>query len=38
MLAGGEVQFLETLEPADEWEARKALLRGVVPAALVDLA
>ena len=27
-LAGGEVQFLETLEPAAEWEARKKLLRG----------
>ena len=32
MLAGGEVQFLETLDPATEWEARKALLRGDAPA------
>jgi ATP-dependent Lhr-like helicase len=38
LLAGGEVQFLETLEPAQQWQARKALLRGVVPASLVDLA
>jgi ATP-dependent Lhr-like helicase len=28
VLAGGEVQFFETLDPASEWEARKALLRG----------
>jgi ATP-dependent Lhr-like helicase len=28
MLAGGETQFLETLEPGGEWQARKALLRG----------
>ena len=27
LLAGGEVQFLETLDAATEWEARKALLR-----------
>jgi len=27
-LAGGDVQFLEKLEPHLEWEARKALLRG----------
>ena len=27
-LAGGEVQFIETLDPAAEWLARKALLRG----------
>ncbi len=27
-LAGGDVQFLEKLEPRVEWEARKALLRG----------
>ncbi len=31
-LAGGEVQFIETLDPAGEWEARKALLRAVQPA------
>lgn len=28
MLAGGETQFIETLEPGMEWQARKALLRG----------
>jgi ATP-dependent Lhr-like helicase len=28
LLAGGEVQFLEKLSAADEWAARKALLRG----------
>jgi ATP-dependent Lhr-like helicase len=28
LLAGGEVQFLETLPQAEEWAARKALLRG----------
>jgi ATP-dependent Lhr-like helicase len=28
-LAGGEVQFLETLDPATEWEARNALLRRI---------
>jgi ATP-dependent Lhr-like helicase len=38
LLAGGQVTFFETLEPATQWEARKALLRGVVPASLVDLA
>ena len=37
-LAGGEVQFVETLDPASQWEARKALLRGAVPAALSALA
>jgi len=30
-LAGGEVQFLETLDAASEWQARKTLLRGPVP-------
>jgi ATP-dependent Lhr-like helicase len=38
LLAGGEVQFLETLDAAQQWQARKALLRGVAPASLVDLA
>ena len=38
LLAGGQVTFLETLEPSAQWEARKTLLRGVVPPALVDLA
>jgi ATP-dependent helicase Lhr and Lhr-like helicase len=37
LFAGGEVQFLETLDPATQWEARKALLRGAVPAALIAL-
>ncbi|MBO0739335.1 MAG: ATP-dependent DNA helicase, partial [Alphaproteobacteria bacterium] len=35
--AGGEAQFLESLDPATRWEARKALLRGAVPRALADL-
>ncbi|MFL5265114.1 MAG: ATP-dependent DNA helicase, partial [Stellaceae bacterium] len=37
LLAGGEVQFLETLDPPVEWEARKTLLRGAVPSSLVAL-
>jgi ATP-dependent helicase Lhr and Lhr-like helicase len=37
LLAGGEVQFLETLDPTTQWEARKALLRGAVPPSLVAL-
>ena len=37
LFAGGEVQFLETLDAGSQWQARKALLRGAVPAALVDL-
>ena len=36
--SGGQVQFLETLDPAEEWQARKTLLRSAAPAALVDLA
>jgi hypothetical protein len=28
-LAAGEVQFLETLDPATEWDARNALLRRI---------
>ncbi|HTI88530.1 MAG TPA: DEAD/DEAH box helicase [Alphaproteobacteria bacterium] len=31
LLSGGDVQFLEQLAPAVEWQARKALLRGGVP-------
>ncbi|HEX3483613.1 MAG TPA: hypothetical protein VHT51_01045, partial [Micropepsaceae bacterium] len=31
LLAGGEVQFLETLNTNDEWQAKKALLRGAQP-------
>jgi len=37
LLSGREARFLETLDPADEWQARKALLRGAVPPALVPL-
>jgi ATP-dependent helicase Lhr and Lhr-like helicase len=37
LFAGGEVQFLETLEAATQWEARKALLRGAVPPSLIAL-
>jgi ATP-dependent Lhr-like helicase len=37
LLAGGEVQFLEELDGATQWQARKTLLRGAVPAALVAL-
>jgi ATP-dependent Lhr-like helicase len=37
LFAGGEVQFIETLDPATQWEARKALLRGAVPTSLVAL-
>jgi len=33
LLAGGEVQFLETLPPAEEWPARTALLRGAAAVA-----
>ena len=36
--AGGEVQFVETLDPASRWEARKVLLRGAAPAALAAIA
>jgi ATP-dependent Lhr-like helicase len=31
LLAGGEVQFLEELDAAAEWQARKKLLRGATP-------
>ena len=31
LFAGGEVRFLETLEPGTQWQARKALLRGATP-------
>ena len=30
-LAAGEVRFLETLDPATEWEAQKTLLRQTAP-------
>ena len=34
LLAGGEVQLLDELDPAAEWEARKTLRRGALAAAL----
>src|SRR4029077_4976346 len=37
LLDGGEVQFLETLDTATQWEARRALVRGAVPASLIAL-
>jgi ATP-dependent Lhr-like helicase len=37
LFAAGEVQFLETLDTATQWEARKALLRGAVPPSLIAL-
>jgi ATP-dependent Lhr-like helicase len=36
-LSGGDVQFLTTLDAADEWQARKILLRSASPALLADL-
>jgi ATP-dependent Lhr-like helicase len=36
-LAGGDVQFLSTLDPAAQWQARKMLLRSASPALLADL-
>ena len=38
LLAGGEAQFLEELDAASEWQARKTLQRGAVPSALIALA
>ncbi len=38
LLAGGEVRFLEELEPKEQWEARNLLLRRHVPAVLADFA
>jgi ATP-dependent helicase Lhr and Lhr-like helicase len=37
LFAGGEVQFLKTLDTTTQWEARKALLRGAVPPSLIAL-
>jgi len=37
-LAGGDVQFLVSLDAAAQWHARKLLLRSASPAALADLA
>jgi len=38
LLAGGEIRFLEKLEPKDQWEAQNLLLRRHVPAVLADFA
>jgi ATP-dependent Lhr-like helicase len=38
LLAGGEVRFLEQLQPKEQWEAQNLLLRRHVPAVLADLA
>jgi len=38
LFAGGEVQFLDELDGPTQWQAKKALLRGAVPAALIALA
>ncbi len=38
LLAAGGVEMLETLDPATEWEARKALLRGAAAGSLIELA
>jgi ATP-dependent Lhr-like helicase len=35
---GGEVRFLEALEPKEQWNAQSALLRRQVPALLGDMA
>jgi ATP-dependent Lhr-like helicase len=35
LLSAGEVQFLETLDPASEWEAHKTLLRCAEPTASI---
>jgi ATP-dependent helicase Lhr and Lhr-like helicase len=37
-LSGGEVEFLTTLDPTAQWQARKLLLRSPSPAMLADLA
>jgi len=38
VFAGGEVRFLEALEPKDQWEAQNLLLRRHVPASLASIA
>jgi ATP-dependent Lhr-like helicase len=38
LFAGGAVQFLQELDTAAQWQARKSLLRGAVPEALNALA
>ena len=37
LLAGAEVQFFADFDAATQWEARKALLRGAIPASLIAL-
>jgi ATP-dependent Lhr-like helicase len=37
LLAGGEIEFLETLDPGSRWQAHKALLRGPAPTPLAAL-
>jgi ATP-dependent Lhr-like helicase len=37
-LGGGEVHFLAGLDPAEQWQARKKLLRSAAPTLLADLA
>ncbi len=37
VLAGGKVQFFERLDAGSEWAARRVLLRGAVPRALIGL-
>ncbi len=37
LFTGGEVQYLETIDPGEQWQARKALLRGAVPTSLIAL-
>ena len=38
LFAGGEVRFLQTLDPKDQWEAQNLLIRRHVPAVLADFA
>ncbi|HEX3863482.1 MAG TPA: DEAD/DEAH box helicase [Stellaceae bacterium] len=38
VLSGGDAQFLEEFDTALQWQVRKALLRGAVPAVLTPLA
>jgi ATP-dependent Lhr-like helicase len=38
LLAGGEMRFLEELDEAAQWQARKMLVRGAIPAGLAALA
>ena len=37
MLAAGEIQYLEDLDPKEQWEAQTALLRRHAPVAVDDL-